>query len=129
VIVVDTHAVIWLTQEQGLLSRAASVALVEARREGRIAVADITLREIAEQVMRGRLTLSSPLDVYLRFVESRFKVLPINGQIAEQSVRFGPAYPKDPADRLIGATAVIYRASLVTKDERIRASREVDCIW
>ena len=66
-IVVDTHAVIWLTQDQELLSDAASAALIEGRREGRLAIADITLREIAEQVIRGRLVVSSPLDVYLRF--------------------------------------------------------------
>ena len=128
-IVVDTHAVIWLTQDQELLSDAASAALIEGRREGRLAIADITLREIAEQVIRGRLVVSSPLDVYLRFIESLFQVLPINGQIAERSARFGSKYPKDPADRLIGATAIVHGARLVTKDEQIRESKEVDCIW
>jgi PIN domain nuclease of toxin-antitoxin system len=129
VILVDTHAVIWLTQEQKLLSDAASVALAEGRREGRLAIADITLREIAMQVSRRRVTVSTPIDVYLRFIESLFKVVPIDARVAEQSVRFGPDYPNDPADRLIGATAVVYRARLITKDEAIRASGEVNCVW
>jgi PIN domain nuclease of toxin-antitoxin system len=129
VIVVDTHAVIWLTHEQELLSSAATLVLIEARRDGKLAIADITLREIADQVTRGRMTVSSPLDAYLHFVETLFKVLPIDGRIAERSARFGPAYPKDPADRLIGATAVVYGARLVTKDEAIRASNEVNCVW
>ncbi len=128
-ILVDTHAVIWLTQQQELLSEAASHALIEGWREGKLAIADITLREIATQIVRRRVTVSSSLDLYLRFIESRYRVLPIDGHIAERSARFGPAYPKDPADRLIGATAIVHGASLVTKDEAIRASGEVNCVW
>ena len=128
-IVVDTHAVIWMSQEQELLSEAASAALIEARQDGGLAIADITLREIALLITRGRVTVSTPLTAYLSFIESLFKVLPIDGRTAEQSMRFGPAYPKDPADRLIGATAVIHGARLVTKDEKIRASGEVGCVW
>ena len=128
-IVVDTHAVIWLTQEQDMLSAAAKTALMEGRREGRLAIADITLREIAFQVVRGRVVLSAPLEEYLRFIESLFKVLPITGEIAERSVHFGPPFPRDPADRLIGATTLVHGARLVTKDELIHASREVQCIW
>ena len=128
-IVVDTHAVIWLTQAQELLSDAASAALVEGRRGGRLAIADITLREIADQVSRGRVTVSSSLGVYLQFIESRFRVLPVDGRIAGRSARFGPSYPKDPADQLIGATAIVHGARLVTKDQGIRGSGEVDCIW
>jgi PIN domain nuclease of toxin-antitoxin system len=129
VIVVDTHAVVWLTQEQELLSDAASAALIEGRREGLLAIADITLREIAMQITRGRLSVSSSLDVYLHFIESIFNVLPVDGRIAERSTRFGSTYPRDPADQLIGATAIVHGARLVTKDERIRASGEVKCIW
>jgi PIN domain nuclease of toxin-antitoxin system len=129
VIVVDTHAAVWLTQQQELLSEAATAALIEERRSGRMAIADITLREIAVQVQRGRLTVSSSLDVYLRFIESLFLVVPINGVIAEQSARFTSNYPKDPADRLIGATARVHKARLVTKDEGIRGSGEVNCVW
>jgi PIN domain nuclease of toxin-antitoxin system len=129
VILVDTQAVIWLTQANSRLSEAAERALSAGRSEGSLAIADITLREIAMLVSRGRVTVSAPLEVYLEFIESLFKVLPVTAKIAERSVRFGPAYPKDPADMLIGATAVVYGAKLVTKDEHIRASGEVDCVW
>lgn len=128
-IVVDTHAVVWLTQEQGLLSEAARSALAEGRCQGSLAIADITLREIAVQVARGRVTVSSPLDIYLKFIESRFTVVPIDARIAERSARFGSSYPKDPADRLIGATAIVRGARLVTKDDAIRESGEVNCVW
>jgi PIN domain nuclease of toxin-antitoxin system len=128
-IVVDTHVVIWLTQEQDMLSTAARAVLMEGRREGRLAIADITLREIAFQVVRGRVTVSTPLEEYLRFIEKLFMVLPITGQIAERSARFSPLFPRDLADRLIGATVLVHGARLVTKDELIHASGEVQCVW
>ena len=128
-IVVDTHAVIWLTQSEGLLSAPAREALVGGRREGKLAIADVTLREIAMQIVRGRIAVSSSVESYLHFIESLYIVLPINARIAAQSVHFGANYPNDPADRLIGATAVVHGARLVTKDVLIHDSKEVDCIW
>jgi PIN domain nuclease of toxin-antitoxin system len=35
----------------------------------------------------------------------------------------------DPADRLIVATAIVHRAPLVTKDQRIRAAGVVETLW
>lgn len=125
----DTHIAVWLTQDQSKLSTVARLALVEGRTEGGLAIADITLREIAMLVSYGRVSVSSPLSIYLRFIESLFLVLPVTAEIAEQSVRFSSAYPNDPADRLIGATAVVHGMKLVTIDMKIRATKEVDCIW
>ena len=39
------------------------------------------------------------------------------------------AYPKDPADRIIGATALVEGISLVTADEDIRKSKALRTIW
>ncbi len=128
-ILVDTQAVIWVTQEPGRLSKAAGRTLVEGRREGELAISGITLREIAFLVVRGRVIVSKPLEVYLKFIESLFLVIPINSEIAHRSTQFSPAYPSDPADMLIGATAVVNHATLVTADMAIRASGEVNCIW
>ncbi len=80
-------------------------------------------------MIKGRVVIDKPLDVYLTFVESVFNIVPINGRIAERSMQFGKTYPKDPADRLIGATAIVLGATLVSKDGLIRASGEVNCIW
>jgi PIN domain nuclease of toxin-antitoxin system len=128
-IVVDTHAVIWLSQEPKLLSAEATGELAAARNSGSLAIADITLREIAWLVSTARVSVHPRLATYLDFVESLFLVLPISGKIAERSTQFTSAYPRDPADRLIGATALVHGARLVTKDEGIRMSGEVECIW
>lgn len=78
---------------------------------------------------KGGFRLPGTLGDYLRYLESMFVVLPITGAIAERAVQFSQQYPKDPTDRLIGATAVVHGFNLVTRDEGIRASGEVPCIW
>jgi PIN domain nuclease of toxin-antitoxin system len=40
-----------------------------------------------------------------------------------------PSYPNDPADRVIGATALIEDLPLITADKEIRRSRAVPTIW
>jgi len=44
-------------------------------------------------------------------------------------VSFSQQYPKNPTDRLIGATALAHELPLVTKDSQIHSSGEVRCIW
>lgn len=128
-IVVDTHAVVWLTQDRTRLSNAAARVLAEGRRNGELTIADITLQEIALLTSKGRLTCKSTLAAYLQFVESLFHVKSINGVIAERAVNFSERFPHDPADRLIAATAVVNGAPLITRDLKIHASKEVECIW
>lgn len=128
-IVVDTQAVVWLTRSEVLLSENARSVLEGGRRDGKLAVAAITLREIAELIVRRRIIVHSSAEEYLLFVENLFQVVPIDARVALRSTQFSANYPKDPADRLIGATAVVHGAKLVTRDEAIRRSGEVECVW
>jgi PIN domain nuclease of toxin-antitoxin system len=129
VVAADTHTAFWLTHEREKLSKAALASLIEARNSGGIAIAGISLWEIAMLNKHGRIQIPAPLDVFLRHMEETFVVLPITGAIADQSMKFSSGYPNDPADKLIGATARIHGLSLVTKDSGIRKSGEVKCIW
>jgi PIN domain nuclease of toxin-antitoxin system len=130
VILLDTQVAVWMTIEARRLSGPAVAAIREASREGRgIAIADATLWEIAMISRNGQVRLRRTLSEYLAYLEEAFVVLPITGRIAEISVSFPEKYPKDPTDRLIGATAVAHGLQLVTKDEGIRGSGEVNCVW
>ena len=129
-ILLDTHVVLWLMSERDRLSAKAAEAISKGRQGGDgISVASSTLWEIAMTWTRGRIRLPGALADYLRLVESTFLVLPITGVISARSMLFTPQYPRDPADRIIGATAVVHGLSLVTADKGIRSSGEVDCIW
>jgi PIN domain nuclease of toxin-antitoxin system len=129
VILVDTHIVVWLALEPRLLSRKAVAAITEARNSRGVAIADVTLWELAMLATRERIQLTTSLESFLREVEARFIVLPLTGMIAKRSVQFTERYPQDPMDRIIGATALIEGIPLVTKDEKIRHSKEVPSIW
>ena len=89
----------------------------------------MTLLEIARLAIYGRIHLDPDLETFLSDVERRFTVLTITGRIAEQAFLLPPSYPKDRADRVIGATALIEDLSLITADKNIRKSRAVPTIW
>ena len=128
-ILLDTQAVLWLAQVPELLSENATEAISAARRRNGLAVSDKTLWEVAMLISRRRVGIKTSLRDFLQAIEKNFTVLPISGEIAERAVQFTARYPKDPTDRIIGATAVVHDLSLVTSDKLILASGEVECIW
>ena len=68
-------------------------------------------------------------ELLLRENKDRFVILPITANIALQAFELPPGYPKDPADRIIGATALVEDIPLVTADREIRRSKAVPTIW
>jgi PIN domain nuclease of toxin-antitoxin system len=130
VILVDTHVVVWLAFDQDQISRKARAAIDNARRSGDgLAVSDITLLELATLASKGRIQLDISLESFLREVEARFVVLPISGRACVRAIGLLAAYPKDPADRIIGATALVEGLSLLTADREIRRSNALQTIW
>lgn len=129
-ILVDTHVVIWLAFDKNQISPKARTAIDDARKNADgLAISDITLLELATLVNRGRIHLNITLESFLQEVESRFVVLPITGRACARAMGFPATYPKDPADRIIGATALVEGLSLLTADRKIHRSRAVQTIW
>jgi PIN domain nuclease of toxin-antitoxin system len=56
-------------------------------------------------------------------------VVPITAEVAAIAPQFSDDYPKDPADRLIGATVMAEGIALVTRDERMRKHHCLKTIW
>ena len=129
-IIVDTHVVVWLAFDQAHLSRKARTAIDDARKNAEgLAISDITLLELATLASKGRIRLDISLESFLQEIEARFVVLPITGRACARAMELPAAYPKDPADRIIGATALVEGLSLLTADREIRQSKAVRTIW
>ena len=129
-ILLDTHVVIWLASGDAQLSTKAQAAIDEARRNQQaISISDFTMFELTMLFRRKRVGLNISLESFLFEVEQRFVILPITRDVCVQTLAFPRKYPRDPADLIIGATAVVNGLTLVTADRAIRESRAVPTIW
>jgi PIN domain nuclease of toxin-antitoxin system len=128
-IVLDTCAVVWMLGDSSLLSSSAREAIEESRNIGGVFISGITFYELAWLIKNNRLASDISLDAIFKEVESKCLVLPISPSIARLSVELPTSYPKDPMDRIIGATALDRGMSLVTSDRGIRNSKAVPVIW
>jgi PIN domain nuclease of toxin-antitoxin system len=129
VILLDTHVLVWMSLDPSRLSQQASAAIQEARSRGGISISDITLWEIALLVRRGRIQITGAVDSFVHEISAPVLVKPITAAIASMAVQFPEEYPKDPADRLIGATSKVEMLPLITADEQLRRSPLLDTIW
>jgi PIN domain nuclease of toxin-antitoxin system len=121
----DTHVVLWWWIDDPALPAEMSRLLDQQTDAGQpVAVSAISLWEIALLASRGRVALTASIDALLDDIEGHpaVRVVPLSARIAVESTRFGDSYPRDPADRIIGATARCHGLRLVTADQRIRAS-------
>lgn len=130
-ILLDTHVLLWLAAEPAQLSRRASAAIRRGLRAGGIAIASISLWEIAMMFSYGRLrsrgTIEASIESLIR--ETGVTLREITPAVAALATQFPVEFPADPADRLIAATAREEGLSLVTKDERIRSSPLIRTVW
>jgi PIN domain nuclease of toxin-antitoxin system len=124
-IIADTHAWFWWLSDRTLLSPAAHEALVR----NDIAISPITFWEIAMLASRNRIRLDRPAAEWLReaLTRSETVVVDLSPEIAAAAALMESV--RDPADRIIVATALHHNVPLVTKDHKITAAGLVTTIW
>jgi PIN domain nuclease of toxin-antitoxin system len=129
-ILLDTHALIWWVNGDPMSPRATSAMAVELE-GGEIAISSITAWEIAMLTTRGRLSLSIDVTTWLAAIQQieRVKFVAIDNEIAVDAVELPGEFHKDPADRLIVATARKLRVPIVTADQKITGYPHVRTIW
>ena len=117
----DTHILLWWFGEDSRLSLEQRRVLQEADGQNPLWVADITLWEIATLWSLGRIKLHLPLRDWLEQATAPPLVrrLPITPAVAAELSALPDSFHRDPADRLLVATARILGATLLTQDRRI----------
>lgn len=130
-IVLDTHSWVWWANGSDELSRAARTRTEAALREDQLLVSSISVWEVAMLVERGRLQLAIAVDEWVGQAERipGLRFVPVTNAIALRSMRLPGRFHKDPADRIIVATALSHGATVVTRDDRIRGYEHVRTVW
>lgn len=130
-IVLDTHIIIWDALNPEKLSTRGKEAIYLANEGEGIIFCDISLWEIAMLIKKERVRIDIGYQDFINLVLSSNKYIihRITPEIAELSVNLPAFINKDPADRIIAATSIIYNAPLVTADENLNRSKEITVIW
>jgi PIN domain nuclease of toxin-antitoxin system len=129
VILLDTHALLWWALDPVHLSRRAAKALRTMEAEGGYA-SSISIWEIGIKVLRGQLELPITVDEFARRVERGgvVELLPVDTTTWLRTLSLDWEH-RDPADRVIVATALIKEAPVLTKDRSLHRFTGVECVW
>ncbi|PPC90393.1 MAG: PIN domain nuclease [Methylobacter sp.] len=128
----DTHILLFWADQPERLSSSAAAGISAGLEAASLACSGISLWEIAMLYSKGRINNHAGISAtdYIQTILTAMAitVLPINPDIAGLSQ--SPCFIHgDPADRLIGATALAYQAPLITADEKLHVIPGLRCIW
>jgi PIN domain nuclease of toxin-antitoxin system len=125
-LLLDTCAVIWLAEAESIAQEATQV-LEEAYSAGAgVYISPITAWEIGLLNSRGRLTLLIKPQLWFQrlFDVLKFRLADMSPQVLIASSFLPGVPPRDPADRVIAATAREYGYRLMTRDRTLLAYAE-----
>jgi PIN domain nuclease of toxin-antitoxin system len=110
----------WLVEPKRLSRDQVRELRIAVRRGEPLAFSAITLVEIAMLFGEGGTRLKVPLSELFASLDASggFHIVSIDVEIAAEVAAMGDAL-RDPADRVIVATARVHRLRLVTSDQRI----------
>jgi PIN domain nuclease of toxin-antitoxin system len=129
VIVLDTHAWLWWLTAPERLSPRAGDAIEQAPSIG---VSTLSAWEVAMLVARGRISLDRDVSLWVgqALAGARVESLAPGPEVAVAAgLLDARSFPGDPVDRLIYATARSVDATLITRDEAIRAFDATATLW
>ncbi|HEY5071566.1 MAG TPA: type II toxin-antitoxin system VapC family toxin [Caulobacteraceae bacterium] len=117
-ILLDTCAAIWISQGDPIDDEAGVIIADLDRAGGVIAVSPITAWEVGTLVSRGRLALSrEPTAWFQALIEAGVELASMAPPILIASSFLPGVAPRDPADRILAATARIMNYRLITRDK------------
>ena len=119
-IFLDTHIFVWWNQNDPKLTSYHRDVIKNERPNG-LGVCTISLIEIARLVSAGRIILPLPIEEWFEIAleQEGVMLISITPTIAVESQSLPGDFHKDPADRIIVATARLFNCSIVTVDKKI----------
>lgn len=120
-ILLDTHVWICFLSNPDRIPKKATQEIDEAKKNHSLYVSSISLWVFAILVKKGRLELNMNAGEWLKKSEKHpfLNFLPIDNNLAMESVNLPEPFYDDPADRIIVATSIKMKMPLITIDQRI----------
>jgi PIN domain nuclease of toxin-antitoxin system len=130
-IVLDTHAWIWWLSDPHKIPSSTRELISEHSVSEGLYVSSISTWEVAMLVARGRLRLSTAVRDWISKSEALeyVRFVPVDNPIALRAVELPEPFHRDPADRMIVATALTMGAEIVTGDRKIQNYPHVTTVW
>lgn len=116
-LLLDTCAVIWFFEGSSEISGPTVQLINDAIDQNQLLLSAMSLWEVAQLNSQNRVRLSLPVKDWLNQIIDipGLSLVPITPEIATLSCDL-QGFHKDPADRIIAATALIAQAKIVTRD-------------
>jgi len=126
-LLLDTCAIIWVADNQLITDDARDAITAALRADEPIFVSPISAWEIGLLASHGRISLQMPPEKWFqRFLEAPgVRLAEMPPQVLIASSFLPGSHPKDPADRIIAATAREYGYRVVTRDRKLLAYAEL----
>lgn len=131
-IVIDTHVLVWWVSGSDSLSDAADKIIKDTLNSNdEVIISSISAWEISMLIEKGRLVLSMDVESWFDEVSQidGVRFMPVDNEISIKSTMLPGEFHKDPADRMIVATARKLAVPLITADEKIIHYEHVKTIW
>lgn len=126
----DTDVLIWWLNDRTRLSPDQQEVVASASARCPLLVSDISLWEIATLHAVGWIRLGIPIREWLdrAVAPPLMRRCGISPAIAAEMATLPDSFQRDPADRILVATARVLGATLLTQDRRIVAAALVDTL-
>lgn len=128
-IVLDTHALLWWTLDPEKLSKKAAAICREIEQRGAY-LSSISIWELGVNMRNGKLDLGMSIGDYAEKLKRLgcLEIVPLDEWLLIRSLELDWDH-RDPADRVIVATGLQLGLPLLTKDNVIGLSGQIQCIW
>lgn len=118
-ILLDTHALVWLSEGSSKLGKKSLVLIDEALQNNELFISTVSFWEVAMLIEKGRLTMDFSVSQWrLKLLKHDIQEIPLSGEVAIGSAQL-INFHGDPADRMIVTTAIKSVMKLCTADQKI----------